>query len=128
MYFKLAAGTDDKKNFTDSHFGESQVFLIYEVKDDKLRLIEERENQKFDEEKHGDEKKASHISAQLKDVNVLVGRVFGPNIVRIRKKFVPVLSKEKNIEKSLNELILKYRDKLVAEITSDKEEKDIIRI
>ncbi len=111
MELRVAVGTDDGKNFTNSHFGDSKYFLIYEWdENNRLKFIEKRENIKFDEEKHGDSKKAVHISNQLQGIFVLMAKVFGPNIVKIRKKFVPVVSRVNKIEDALNILSLKRAD------------------
>jgi len=39
-----------------------------------------------------------------KGVVVFLAFVMGPNIVRIRKEFVPIISREKNISKSLEKI------------------------
>ncbi len=124
MKLKVAVGTDDNKKFTNEHFGDSKYFLIYNWDDDGIHLVEERKNIKFDEETHGDAKKASHISNQLKDVNVLMAKVFGPNIVRIRKNYVPVVSRIDIIEEALN--LLNSRKEEILENIEKEGDKDII--
>ncbi|MCD4705780.1 NifB/NifX family molybdenum-iron cluster-binding protein [bacterium] len=106
MKLKIACGTDDKKIFTNNHFGDSKYFLIYEydLENKNIEFAEKINNNSEDEEEHGDIKKAKSISDVLKEISVLVAFVMGPNIARMRKKFVPVISREKNIEKTLNKI------------------------
>ena len=130
MKIKLACGTDNGIEFTNEHFGSSKYFLIYdfdlETKD--LRFLKRIENSTQEEEKHGDIKKAKSVSALLKNVFVLVAFRYGPNIIRIKKRFVPIISREKNIEKALNKVEL-YSNKIKSEIKKEKGiDKEIIYI
>ena len=121
MKIKLACGTYNETEFTNGHFGSSKYFLIYdfslETKD--LRFLKRIENSTQEEEKHGDIKKAKSVSELLKNVFVLVAFRYGPNIIRIKKKFVPIISREKNIEKILNKVKL-YSNKIKSEIEKEK--------
>ena len=112
----LALGTDDYTGIKlDDHFGMSQHFMIYECSEKKLSLKEKRNNVKYEEDEtkiHGDPGKAKTTSSVLHDVDVLVGGMFGPNITRLRKKFVCAVVREQDIEKvqglikdNINEII-----------------------
>ena len=130
MKIKLACGTDNETEFTNGHFGSSKYFLIYdfdlETKD--LRFLKRIENSTQEEEKHGDSKKAKSVSELLKNVFVLVAFRYGPNIIRIKKRFIPIISREKNIEKTLNKIKL-YSNKIKSEIKKEKGiDKEIIYI
>jgi predicted Fe-Mo cluster-binding NifX family protein len=130
MKVKLACGTDNETEFTNGHFGSSKYFLIYdfdlETKD--LRLLKRIENSSQEEEKHGDIKKAKSVSELLKNVFVLVAFRYGPNIIRIKKRFVPIISREKNIDKTLNKIKL-LSNKIKTEIEKEKGiDKEIIYI
>ena len=130
MKIKLACGTDNGTEFTNEHFGSSKYFLIYdfdlETKD--LRFLKRIENSTQEEEKHGDIKKARSVSELLKNVFVLVAFRYGPNIIRIKKRFVPIISREKNIEKTLNKVKL-CSNKIKSEIEKEKGiDKEIIYI
>jgi len=130
MMIKLACGTDNETEFTNGHFGSSKYFLIYdfdlETKD--LRFLKRIENSTQEEEKHGDSKKAKSVSELLKNVFVLVAFMYGPNIIRIKKRFIPIISREKNIEKTLNKIKL-YSNKIKSEIKKEKGiDKEIIYI
>ena len=105
-FVKIACGTDDGINFTSEHFGSAKFYLIYRfnLETGEISKVEERENTSVEEEKHGDPKKAQSIAGLMKDIQVLVAFVMGPNIVRMRKKFIPIISREKNIKISLGKL------------------------
>jgi predicted Fe-Mo cluster-binding NifX family protein len=106
MKIKIACGTDDEENFTNNHFGDSSNFLIYEYDSESqnIEFIEKIENKSEEEEEHGDIKKAKSISTVLQDISILVAFVMGPNITRMRKKFVPVVSRKKDILKTLEKI------------------------
>ena len=130
MKIKLACGTDNETEFTNGHFGSSKYFLIYdfdlETKD--LRFLKRIENSTQEEEKHGDIKKAKSVSELLKSVFVLIAFRYGPNIIRIKKRFVPIISREKNIEKTLYK-IKHFSNKIKSEIEKEKGiDKEIIYI
>ena len=130
MMIKLACGTDNEIELTNGHFGSSKYFLIYdfdlETKD--LRFLKRIENSTQEEEKHGDIKKAKSVSELLKNVFVLVAFRYGPNIIRIKKRFIPIISREKNIERTLNKVKL-YSNKIKSEIEKEKGiDKDVIYI
>jgi len=103
---KLALGTDDGIKFSDGHFGSSKYFLVYglDLETNRLRFIEKLDNSSPEERSHGDPRKAKNISQLLRGVSVLVGFRMGPNIVRIRKGFVPVISRQKDIETALEKI------------------------
>jgi len=130
MKIKLACGTDNETEFSNEHFGSSKYFLIYdfdlEIKD--LKFLKRIENSTQEEEKHGDIKKAKSVSELLESVSVLVANRYGPNIKRIKKRFIPIISREKNIEKTLNKVKL-YSNKIKSEIKKEKGiDKEIIYI
>jgi predicted Fe-Mo cluster-binding NifX family protein len=88
MELTIAFSTDDGNSFNNDHFGMAQYFLIYEFSDEKEEIIETRKNAKYAEDtsrKHGDPGKAKATSSVLDGVDVIAGRKFGPNIVRLLK-------------------------------------------
>ena len=107
---KVAISTKDGKSITTDHFGEGNWFLIYEIENGKYELVERRRNTTPPEDEHGSKEKAMGISSVLKDVDILFGFQFGPNIMRIKDKFLPVVSREKSIEISLKLFLRHYRD------------------
>ncbi len=122
---RVAFATDDGAELVKEHFGDAEKFLIYDIDDNSSLLVEERENNSPEERMHGDPKKAGRISDILKDADVLVGFTMGPNIVRMRKRFVPVISPERNIKKSI-ELLRARLTEVRGELSN--EEKKVIML
>ena len=97
----VAVSTDDGKNLTKEHFGDGKIFQIYEVSERGIKLLKIIKNETGEEDEHGDIKKARQISQILNDMDILLGFRFGPNIMRIKRKFLPVVSRDRNIKDSL---------------------------
>lgn len=98
---KVAFATDNGKTFIGRHFGDADFYDIYEIDRDRANFIKRIDNTVDEEEEvHADPKKAKGISKLLLDENVkvVVSKIFGPNIMRIKKKFVCILMKENSIE------------------------------
>ena len=101
---KVAFATDDGKTFMGRHFGDAELYYIYEINNENAEYIIKISNTTEDEEDvHADPKKAGSITKLLKQekVQVVVSKIFGPNIKRIKKKFVCILIKEKSIESGI---------------------------
>ena len=116
----VAFGTDDGKNFNNDHVGMAKYFYVYRFSGGREQPIERRENVKFkgDESmKHGDPGKAKATSSVLENVDVLVGRKFGPNILRLLKKFVCVVVRTDTIANGIEavhnnmDLVVEQKDK-----------------
>ena len=124
---KIACGTDDGINFANEHFGSAKFYLLFELNLNNGSIKEAGKilNTSIEEKEHGDPKKAASVSEMLKDVQVLVGFVMGPNIVRMRKRFVPIVSREKNIRRSL-ERVSKLADEIKAELNKKGDKKVFI--
>ncbi len=105
---RIAIATDNDIEFTKEHFGSAKYYLIYEYDflEKKIKFIKKVENRTGEEEKHGDEKKAKNVIDFMNKlgVKVFVGAAMGPNIVFIRKKFVPVISRISKIEEAIKKL------------------------
>ncbi|HDJ89904.1 MAG TPA: dinitrogenase iron-molybdenum cofactor biosynthesis protein [Thermoprotei archaeon] len=116
MNMRIAFGTDDGENLAKKHFGESRYFKIYELIDsEKIVFLETRENISGKEKGHGDPEKAKKISNILKDIDILVGYTFGPNLKRIKKKFLPIVSRYERIDENI-ELIKQYLKTFIEEL------------
>ncbi len=126
-YVKIACGTDDGINFTNEHFGSAKFYLLFELNLNNGSIKEAGRilNTSIEEKEHGDPKKAASVSKMLKDVQVLVGFVMGPNIIRMRKRFVPIVSREKNIRRSI-EMISKLADEIKAELNKEGDKRVFI--
>ena len=105
---KIAFATDNGETFVNRHFGDAKYFDIYTVNSGDLKYIKRIENTTEEDSKevHGDPKKAKGILELLKkeDVQILVSKIFGPNINRIKKKFVCVLVNHNKISDSFEDL------------------------
>jgi len=121
--FVIAVGTDDGKTIkSDDHFGMSKNFQIWDYLNGELTFRETRENPKYNEDEtriHGDSGKAKATASALKGVDVLVGKLMGPNIVRLKNQFVCVIIREPEIEKAVE--IIKEN---INEITEEKEKSE----
>ena len=102
----LAAATDDGEQFMDRHFGDAGYYNLYRLTPEKLEFIKKISNVSEKERMHADPVKAQGVTEMLKkeNVQVAVSKVFGPNIKRIQKKFVCVLTQQGSIEEKLNVL------------------------
>lgn len=103
----IACGTEDGESLYEDHFGESPYFNLYELNPGGPELIEKLDNistEEGEDELHGDPIKAKNISSLLKtkSVNVLLAHQMGPNIVKVSKNFVPVISRERDIDTALD--------------------------
>ena len=105
---RIAFASNDGMLLADSHFGDAKYFYIYEINGKEYIFVEKRENTTGEELEHGDEKKAQSIMNILRDVHVLVGYRMGPNINRIKKHFLPIVSRHKRIERNIEILNKKY--------------------
>jgi predicted Fe-Mo cluster-binding NifX family protein len=104
----IACATNQGTDFVSCHFGDAEKFYIYEINDKGFQLIEILCNDTSREEPdaHGDPKKAKGITGMLKEknVDVLMSMAFGPNIKKIVKHFIPVLSSGPDVNENLNAL------------------------
>ena len=113
----VAFPTDDEVNFINRHFGDATMFALYTISPNKLKYKKSVLNKSEEEKTHADPKKAKSISKILKEQNVdiLVGRAFGGNILRMKKHFVCVKCDFTKIEDSF-ETLLKNFDRIVVEL------------
>jgi len=117
MEFLIAFGTDDGENLNNDHVGMARYFHIYEFSNGKEKIVEKRENVRFNGDetmKHGDPEKARATSSVLQGVDVLVGKKFGPNLPRLLGKFVCILVRTNTIATAI-EAIHSNIDRVVEE-------------
>jgi len=102
---KVAFATDDGEKYIDNHFGDAKYYDVYEIFESESKFIKRINNttEDDDEEIHADPKKAKGVVSLFKneDIQTVVSKVFGPNIKRIRKKFVCILMNNQNIQDSI---------------------------
>ena len=128
MELLIAFSTDDGKNFNDDHFGMAKYFHIYKFADGKEELIEARENVKYKEDetlKHGDPGKAKATSSALGDADVIIGKKMGPNIVRLLKRYVCIVTKTNKIADAI-QLVHENMEKIIEEKNKGENRKHIV--
>lgn len=88
----VAVGTDDGETIkADNHVGMSKFFHVWAYENGETIYREKRENVKYKEDEsktHGDPGKAKATASALENIDVLIGEKFGPNISRLKNKFV----------------------------------------
>ena len=128
MKFLIAFGTDDGKNLNNDHVGMAKYFHVYEFSNSKRGLVEKRENTRFtgDETmKHGDPEKAKVTSSVLEGVDVLVGRKFGPNLPRLLRKLVCVVTRTDTVTSAI-EIVHNNMDRIAEEQKKVNDRKHIV--
>ncbi len=126
-----AFATDNGESFIDRHFGDAEFYDIYEISEDEVKFIKRINNSTEDDddkEGHGDPVKAQGVTGMLKKegVNMAVSRVFGPNLKRIKKKFLCILVGKTSIEESLK--ILQKRFPSLLDEWNAGEERTFIKL
>ena len=105
MNLRFAFATDDGKTYIDRHFGDADYYDIYEISSTENKFIKRINNttEEDDEDIHADPVKAKGVVDlfKLDKVQIVVSKVFGPNIKRIKKKFVCVLFNDEKISDSI---------------------------
>ena len=107
MNIVAAVATDDGNKTIERHFGDAEKYSIYEISYYEHKLIKTIINNSGSETgKHADPEKAGNVATMLKkeEVNTAVARSFGPNLKKIKKKFVCVIVEDECIETVLEKL------------------------
>ncbi|MHA1521325.1 MAG: hypothetical protein ACTSVZ_04680 [Promethearchaeota archaeon] len=126
----LAVGVlDDEGLFPNDHFGESKKFLIYQydISSRKLNLLKSVTNTSPEEQMHGDPVKARGISSIIGDVDCILGHVVGKNVLRMRKKYVIILSPLFDVKTALS-LFPLYIDRILEEKAKSGESRKIVHL
>lgn len=106
MKFKVGCATDNGKELKKGHFGDAKFYDIYQIDKENIEFCKRINNPKYEEEEKGDtgnSEKAKGITKPLKKegVKMMIGYQIGPNIVNMIKNFVPAVSRNIDIEKTL---------------------------
>ncbi|GAH34123.1 unnamed protein product [marine sediment metagenome] len=128
MELLIAFGIDDGKSLNKNHFGMAKYFHVYRFSDDKEEFVEKRENVKFEGDEsmiHGDPRKAKATSSTLQGIDVVVGRRFGPNLLRLLKKFVCIVARRETIDDAI-QLVHDNMDKVIQEKEKGENRKHLI--
>ncbi|MFO7896287.1 MAG: NifB/NifX family molybdenum-iron cluster-binding protein [Candidatus Cloacimonadales bacterium] len=102
----VAFATNDGTRLNDDHFGAAALYSIYEIDSSGYKFLKSLANSTAEEEIHADPKKAKGVSRILRDEKVIVAgsKVFGPNLQRIKQKFVCVFLQNEIIEEAAGKL------------------------
>lgn len=124
----VAVATDDGKSFIDRHFGDAEKYYIYRLTAGSFEFLKKIANTTEEERRHADPVKAKGVTGMLKaeNVQVAVSKVFGPNIKRIKKKFVCVVAPGQIVEVVLSELPHRFQE-LVSQWESG-ENREIVKL
>lgn len=110
------------------HFGDARFFDIYEFDENQTSFVKRIKNTVDEEEDiHADPEKARGISTLLLDekVTVVVSKIFGPNIKRIKKKFVCIVVRDDEIDIGLKK-ICDNIEKIYTEWEKGKQRKHLL--
>ena len=114
MTIRAAFATDEGERIIDRHFGDANFYDIYDISENNSIFLKRITNTKSENksELHADPEKAVNIANLLESesVNTAAAKIFGPNIKRIRKKFVCVLVSDKYISEAISILQDKYSE------------------
>jgi len=107
-----AVASNDGINYTDTHFGDAKCYILYEITSASGEFVKIITNatEHDKEEIHADPQKAGSVVNMLKkeNVQVVASGVFGPNIKRIKSKFVCLLIDQGSISNSIPHIINNY--------------------
>ena len=129
-FLKIAMGVQENEDlFSEGHFGESNKFLIYkyDISQQKMELSNSFDNTSAEEKMHGDPVKAKGVASIIGDVDIIFAHALGQNIIRMKKKYLILISRSLNIHEALNKIPNKI-DKILEEMEKNIEDRKIIRI
>ena len=103
---RVAVATDDGEVFVGRHFGDANFYDLYDLNVAGVKFIMRVTNGVGEEEGHADPLKAKGIAGLLKaeGAQVALTRAFGPNIKRIKSKFVCILSGQESVAEGLAQM------------------------
>ena len=104
MELLIGFTTNDGENMIKDHAGQAKYFDVYRFSDGKAGFLERRDNSKYkgDETlKHGDPKKAQATLEALTGLDVLVARMYGPNLPRLLKKLLCLVVRTKKVSEAV---------------------------
>lgn len=114
MSFRIAVASSDGKTI-DEHFGKADKFLIFDIKDGKCELIEERENTPICGTNGHTQEKVNETIKLISDCQaVFISRIgIGPELA-LQDKGINVYEVSIAIDKAL-ELFIKYKKSNITE-------------
>ncbi len=128
MELLVAFSTDDGERLIDDHAGMARYFDVYKFTGDDVEFLERRENSVYEGDesmRHGDPKKAKASLSALGDVNVWVNKRFGPNLPRLLKKLLCVVTRVDSISAAI-ELIRSNWNAVTEEYAKGENRKHLV--
>ena len=104
MELLIGFSTNDGENMIKDHAGQAKYFDVYRFSDGKAEFLERRDNSKYkgDEAmKHGDPKKAQATLEALKGLDVLVAKMYGPNLPRLLKNLLCIVVRTQKVSEAV---------------------------
>ena len=127
---KIAIGVGENDEvFNKGHFGESKKYFVYkyDISNMKMELLNSYLNTSPEEKMHGDPDKARNVASIIGDVDCILAHILGKNIIRMKKKYLILISRSLNIEEALNKFPEKI-DLILQEMANKAEERKVIHI
>jgi predicted Fe-Mo cluster-binding NifX family protein len=128
MELRIAFSTDDGENLIKEHAGQAKYFDVYTFSNGDATFLERHDNSKYkgDETmKHGDPKKAKATMEALNNVDVLVAKMYGPNLPRLLKKLLCIVVRTNKITDAI-EILKKYIGKIQEEYQKGESRKHLV--
>ncbi len=129
-FIKIAIGVEDNdEKFTKGHFGESKKYFIYkfEISSKKMQFVKSYLNTSPEEKIHADPEKARNVASIIGNVDCILAHALGQNIIRMKKKYLILISRSINIEEALNKFPEKI-DLILQELVKNSEDRKVIHI
>ena len=113
MEIIAAVATDDGVSTIKRHFGDAKQYSIFKINSkDAVYIKTIRNTTDVEDETHADPRKAGSVAALLRNenVNTVISKAFGPNIKRIKRKFVCVLADTDGVDNAVKKAQQKIVD------------------
>ncbi|PLX25199.1 MAG: hypothetical protein C0599_01020 [Salinivirgaceae bacterium] len=105
---RIAIAINESQEIQNEHFGEAYEFKLFDLKAHAVipQISIENPARNIDEHTHGNANKGKQIVKLLSEnkVEAVVSQEFGKNIKIINQNFVPIITKNSTIEKTLSDL------------------------
>ncbi len=123
---RVAAATDDGRSFVDRHFGDAAFYDVYEVTREGWARVHRVANGTAEETGHADPVKARGVAGvlQAQGVQVALTLGFGPNLKRIKSKFVCIMTGQHDVTAGLVQVQRNFE--VVAREWGKGEERDFL--
>ncbi len=129
-FIKIAIGVGENDEiFNKGHFGESKKYFIYkfEISGKKMEFVKSILNTSPEEKMHADPEKARNVASIIGDIDCVLAHAIGQNIIRMKKKYLILISRSLNIEETLN-IFPEKIDLILQELAKNSEDRKVIHI